>query len=47
LNISNILNIKSSLVDEAIIDMIKNVFVLSPKNSIILEMCIKIIDSKL
>lgn len=47
LNIHNILNLKSSLVDEAIIDMMKNLFVIVPNSDIVLDICVKIIDFQL
>ena len=39
LNVSHLLNIDSEIVGEAVIDMIKNVFILSPQSPIILDMC--------
>jgi hypothetical protein len=38
---------ESKLVDEAILDMLKNLFVLQPESTVILEMCASILDYKL
>ena len=35
------------LIDEAILDMLKNLFILQPESSVILEMCASVLDFKL
>ncbi len=47
LNLHHLLQLNSTLIDEAIIDMMKNLFVMQPESSVILEMCINLIDFKL
>lgn len=47
LNIQHLLQLDSKLIDEAILDMLKNLFALQPSSPIILEMCIAILDFKL
>lgn len=41
------MHLQSSLVDEAIIDMLKNLFAFKTSSNIILELCISVIDLKL
>lgn len=47
LNLHHLLQLNSALIDEAIIDMLKNLFIIQPDSSVILDMCISIIDYKL
>jgi len=37
----------SNLIDEAVIDILKNLFVMKPESTVIFEMCISIIEFKL
>lgn len=47
LNLHHLLAMDSNLVDEAIIDMLKNILAFQPSSSVILEMCASLLDFKL
>lgn len=47
LNLQHMLEIDQKLIDEAILDMLKNLFALQPSSAVILEMCISVLDFKL
>lgn len=47
LNLQHLLQLDSKLIDEAIIDMLKNLFALQGASPVILDMCIAILDFKL
>jgi len=47
LNLQHLLQLDSKLIDEAIIDMLKNLFALQGGSPVILDMCIAILDFKL
>lgn len=47
LNLYHLLQMESSLVDEAVLDMLKNLFAFQPASSVILEMCASLLDNKL
>ena len=47
MNLLHLLSLNSQLIDEAIIDMMKNLFVIQQDSQVILEMCVSIIDFKL
>jgi hypothetical protein len=46
-NLQHLLQLDSKLIDEAIIDMLKNLFALQGASPVILDMCIAILDFKL
>ena len=37
----------SKLIDEAIVDMLKNIFALQPTSPVVLDMCVAVLDFKL
>lgn len=47
LNLQHLLSLDQKLIDEAILDMLKNLFALQPSSSVILEMCVSVLDYKL
>ena len=47
LNLHHLLTLEQKLIDEAILDMLKNLFALQPSSPVILEMCISVLDHKL
>lgn len=47
LNLHHLLQLGSELIDEAVIDMLKNLFIISPESSVILDLSISIIEYKL
>jgi hypothetical protein len=47
LNLQHLLSVDQKLTDEAIIDMLKNLFILQPSSPVILQMCVNVLDFKL
>lgn len=47
LNLHHMLEMNQKLTDEAIVDMLKNLFILQPESPVILEMCTAVLDYKL
>jgi hypothetical protein len=47
LNLQHLLSLDQKLIDEAILDMLKNLFALQPTSAVILQMCISVLDFKL
>mmetsp|Transcript_37877 Transcript_37877/g.36300 ORF Transcript_37877/g.36300 Transcript_37877/m.36300 type:complete len:87 (-) Transcript_37877:346-606(-) len=47
MNLGHLLSMNAILLDEAIIDMVKHIFVFQPASPVILDMCTFILDTKL
>lgn len=47
LNLQPLLQMESKLVDEAVIDMLKNLFMVAPDSTVILEMCVAVLNHQL